>query len=54
MAQEVTKNSEQEIMNQSFDPTFNVQLVEGLGYDSVNLVLRPLAVDDQGQLKVVA
>ena len=54
MAQNDTKLTEQYIANRSFDPTFNVEMVEGLGYDSVNGVLRPIACDDTGQLKVVA
>lgn len=48
-----TDNSEQEISNKSFDPVFGVEMVKGLGYDSVNEVLRPVSVDANGYLKVV-
>jgi hypothetical protein len=47
-----TTNSEQEISNKSFGPTFGVEMVKGLGYDSVNEVLRPIGVDANGYLKV--
>ena len=52
MAQETTKESEQAIMNKSFDPTYNVEQVEGVGYDGDASVLRPIAVDANGKLKV--
>ena len=51
--QPTTKESEQELANKSFDPVFNVEIVEAVGFDSVNNVLRPIAVDDTGKLKLV-
>lgn len=50
MSQETTKDSVQFIKNKSFDPTFQVSMVEAVGYDGS--VLRPLAVDATGQLKL--
>jgi len=49
-----TELTEQYAMNRSFDEVFNIEIVKGVGYDSVNAVLRPIACDDTGQLKVVA
>lgn len=49
---EVTKDTEQYISNKSFDPTFGVEMVKGLGYDSSSGVLRPIACDSNGYLKV--
>ena len=48
--QDTTKDSEQAVMNKSFDPTYQTQQVEILGYDSG--VLRPIAVTDTGLVKV--
>lgn len=51
MSQEITKDTTQYIANKSFDPTFGVSMVEAVGYDSVNGVMRPVAVDSSGQIK---
>ena len=45
--------SEQVIYNKSFDQDFNVIAIEALGHDSVNNVLRRIAVTSTGALKVV-
>lgn len=52
MSQAVTTDTTQYISNKSFDPTYNTEIVEILGYDAVNGVLRPLAVTNTGLLKV--
>ena len=46
----LTKQTEQEIQNLSYDKTFDVLAVEMLGYDGTNLVR--VAVDTNGYLKV--
>ncbi len=53
MGQNVTKETEQAISNKSFDPTYQVEIVKLLGYDADVGVLRPIAVDSSGQIKVV-
>ena len=52
MSQEITKDTEQYILNKSFDPDFNVSTAELLGHDSVNSVLRRIQVDASGNLKI--
>lgn len=52
MSQEVTKDSEQAIVNKSFDATYQVEQVEIVGYDADNNVLRPIAVTNTGLVKV--
>ena len=47
-----THLSEQDIYNLSFDETFDVLKIIGIGYDSTNNVLRRIAVDSNGQLKL--
>lgn len=47
-----TELTEQYITNRSYDPTYEVEMVELVGYDSASGVLRPLAVTDTGLLKV--
>lgn len=50
MSQETTKDTEQYIGNKSFDPTFQLEQVILMGYDSTNNVMRPIAVDSSGNL----
>ena len=43
--------SQQEILNNSVDPTFKVLAIELLGYDSVNGVLRRVSVNTSGVIQ---
>ena len=52
MSQGVTVDTTQYIANKSFDSTYQIEQVELVGYDSVNGVMRPLAVTATGLLKV--
>ena len=52
MSQGVTTDTEQYISNKSFDETFQIEIAEGVGYDSASGVLRPIACDANGYLKV--
>ena len=53
MTQETTKETEQYLQNKSFDPEFQVETAELLGHDLANNVLRRVAVNSSGYLKVV-
>lgn len=47
-----TTDTEQYMANKSFDPDYQVEMVEVVGYDAVNGVLRPILVTNTGLLKV--
>jgi hypothetical protein len=51
--QNLTKDTEQEIVNKSFDETFQVETAIAVGYDPVNDVLRPVLVNETGKLYIV-
>ena len=51
--QPTTTDTPQYIQNKSFDPEFQVETAELLGHDLANNVLRRVAVDSSGYLKVV-
>lgn len=50
MSQQVIKDTPQELGNKSFDPTFQLNTVEIMGYDSANNVMRPIAADANGNI----
>jgi len=49
-----TKETEQKIENQSFDEEFDIQVIELLGYDYDNAVLRRISVDSSGKIKLAS
>ncbi len=54
MSQNVTKDTTQYIKNKSFDSTYQTSQVEAVGYDSAGGVLRPIATDANGQIKLAS
>jgi hypothetical protein len=52
MAQNDTKDTEQYMINRSYDPDYNVEAVLLVGEDSTNGVLRRLKVNSSGELEV--
>jgi hypothetical protein len=52
MSQQETTDTVQYIKNRSYDPTFDVETVELLGYDSDNNVLRRIVCDASGLVKI--
>ena len=48
----ITENTEQYMQNLSFDKEFDVPVVEILGHDNTNSVLRRIQVDANGYVKV--